>query len=276
MEQMNLLEGLFERTEQKPVDGDYDVDGIVYCGICHTPKQIRKMYLGKERIFWHLCECQATLAEMKEKEERRALMLAEIELRKQSAFHASEMLGYTFEADDNSLPKITTAMKEYVNQFKTFLSDGRGLLLWGLVDGGKTFYACCVLNALLDLGYTCKATSFPELAAKSFDTFDKTGFFQSYNEYDMLLIDDLGTERRTEYMQEIIYGVIDARYQAKLPMIITTNLNIKDISKPQDMSNARIFSRIIERCYPIQVPQTNHRIRSAREEYFPMKKILGV
>lgn len=272
---MKEVDEYLARTDAVPQEGDYIQDGLLFCGKCHTAKQIMRMYRGRERAFGCLCDCGAKKRDEDEEAMRKSMEADAIELRRNSTFPDASMKENTFQADDSSLPKISNAMREYVNHFKEFKADGRGLLLWGPVDGGKTFYAACVLNALLDRGYTCKATSFPELATKAFG-FDKDNFYQSFNEYDMLLLDDMGTERRSEFMQEIIYGVIDARYKAKLPMIITTNLDIADIAKPADVANQRIFSRILERCHPIEVPKTEHRLKNGRSEFVETRKILGI
>ena len=276
MKAKSAIEEVFMKLRATREEGDYIKDGLLYCGKCNTPKQLKRIFLGTEKTFGCMCDCQAEAVCNQEKEDNRKRLMERIELNKRNAYNDASLLKNTFDQDDNSLPIISNAARKYVENFKTFLDDGRGLLFYGLVDGGKTFYATCILNALLDKGYACKATSFPDLASKSFADFDKTEFYTSFNAYDLLLIDDMGTERRTDYMQEIIYGVIDTRYTAKLPMIITTNLSLSDIKTPSDIANKRIFSRILERCHPIEVPQTEHRLKNGRNQFVKTKEILGV
>jgi len=273
---VDTIKGVFMGFQSKKEEGDYIKDGLLYCGKCNTPKESRKMFLGSERLFACLCSCQAEKLRIKEEEDEKQRLIERIIFNKENAFNDVSLLKNTLDQDDNSLPIISNAIRKYVDNFTTFLDAGRGLLFYGLVDGGKTFYATCILNALLDKGYSCKATSFPDLASKSFADFDKTDFYNSFNAYDLLLIDDMGTERRTDYMQEIIYGVIDTRYTAKLPMIITTNLSLSDIKEPADIANKRIFSRILERCHPIEIQQTEHRLKNGRSEFVKTKDILGV
>lgn len=276
MKARTAIEEVFMKLQATKEEGDYIKDGLLYCGKCDTPKQLKRIFLGTEKTFGCMCDCQADAVCKQEELEQRQRLMERIELNKSNAYNDVSLLKNTLEQDDNSLPLISTAIRKYVDNFKTFLEDGRGLLFYGLVDGGKTFYATCILNALLEKGYSCKATSFPDLASKSFADFDKTEFFSSFNSYDILLIDDMGTERRTDYMQEIIYGVIDTRYTAKLPMIITTNLSLSDIKSPADIANKRIFSRIIERCHPIEIQQTEHRLKNGRSEFVKTKNILGI
>ena len=70
----------------------------------------------------------------------------------------------------------------------------------------------------------------------------------------LLILDDFGIERSTEYALEQIYNIINARYLKSKPTIITTNLNFKDIETEQeDIMLDRIYSRIIEMCLPLRV-----------------------
>lgn len=67
----------------------------------------------------------------------------------------------------------------------------------------------------------------------------------------MLIIDDLGVEKKTEYNLEIIYKIIDDRLTHKKPMIITTNLTLDEIKHPESRGLARIYCRIEENYIPI-------------------------
>ena len=93
--------------------------------------------------------------------------------------------------------------------------------------------------------------------------------------YDLLVIDDLASERNTGYMQEIIYGVIDARYMADKPMIITTNLSLEAIKAPTTTTDMRIYDRLLEKCFPVEVKGESHRRKMVKKEYDEMKEALG-
>lgn len=62
--------------------------------------------------------------------------------------------------------------------------------------------------------------------------------------YPLLIIDDFGIERGTEYALEQVYNIIDARYRSKKPLIVTTNLTLTDLKNPQDVAHARIYDRL--------------------------------
>ena len=69
--------------------------------------------------------------------------------------------------------------------------------------------------------------------------------------YPLLVIDDFGMERGTEYALEQIYNIIDSRYRSGKPLIVTTNLTLTELKNPQDTAHARIYDRLLELCAPI-------------------------
>jgi DNA replication protein DnaC len=164
-----------------------------------------------------------------------------------------------------------------VKNFTEFRKSGKGLLLHGTVGTGKTYFAACVANSLLDDGYSVLMTNFARLTNQIQGMFEgKQEFIDSLNRYSLLILDDLGAERKSEYMQEMVFNIIDSRYRAGLPMIITTNLTIDEIKKPQEVSYSRIYDRIIERCFPVEVSGNSRRRQNVRDSYFETKKMLGL
>ena len=95
------------------------------------------------------------------------------------------------------------------------------------------------------------------------------------NRYSLLILDDLGIERKTGYMQENIYTIIDNRYRIGLPMIITTNLTRQDFVT-DDITLKRIYDRILERCIPVEVTGTNRRYANARQDMESARRLLGL
>lgn len=62
-------------------------------------------------------------------------------------------------------------------------------------------------------------------------------YIASFSAFELLIIDDLGIERNTEYALEQVYAVIDERYKAGKPLIITTNLTIAQIRDAEDVAH---------------------------------------
>ena len=136
-----------------------------------------------------------------------------------------------------------------------------GLLLWGDVGTGKSFFAGCIANALLDKGIPVLMTNFSRilniLTGMYFD--DRNRFIESFNQYSLLIIDDLGIERNSEFALEQVFNIIDSRYRSRKPLIVTTNLTLDELKNAKDLAHARIYDRVLERCIPLKVNRQNIR-----------------
>ena len=155
--------------------------------------------------------------------------------------------------------------RAYVENWKEAYKSNIGLLLFGDVGTGKSFFAGCIANALLDQDVPVLMTNFPTILNRLTGMFseDRSEFIASFDEYDLLIIDDLGVERSTEYAMEQMFFVIDSRYRSRRPMIITTNLKLAELKNPPDLAHARIYDRILERCAPILFDGKNFREENA-------------
>lgn len=248
-------------------------DGFLHCSVCHARVQTRVSFLGDERTVRCICDCVKKEREAFEEKQRREAR----ERRRKICFAESNMANWTFENDHRENEKMSDAMMNYATQFDDFAKDGRGLLLSGTVGTGKTYFAACIANRLIDEGYWVMMTTFMDFANKIQGNFsDKKALIDDLNHYKLLILDDLGAERKSEYMQEIVFNIIDARYRSGLPFIITTNLSLEEIKKPQDLTCSRIYDRILERCFPIEVNGVSKRRQAVKRSYEETKKKLGL
>ena len=103
---------------------------------------------------------------------------------------------------------------------------------------------------------------------------DESEFIDRLNAASLLIIDDLGTERNTDYALEKVYAVIDSRYRTGKPLILTTNLALKEMKETQDIRYQRIYSRIFKMCYPVMVAGDSWRRKQAAERFDQMKVLL--
>lgn len=280
MEIANTIDGIIEKASIsiKANEGDYiGEDGLLYCGKCNTKKQTEISLFGNVRRPMCLCKCEADKREAEERARRRAEFEQRVKNMRRVGFPESEMQSWTFANDDMQNERITKAMLNYVEHFGELRQAGKGLLLHGSVGTGKTYAACEVANALVDKGYPVLVTNFARLTNTIQGLFDgRQDYIDSLSKFALVVIDDLGAERKSEFMQEQVYNIIDSRYRSGLPMIITTNLSIAEIKNPTDIGNARIYDRILERCFPVEVNGGSRRRNAVRESYNDMKELLGL
>lgn len=280
MNMKNLIDGLEKAAAEsiKAKEGDYyGEDGLLYCGTCKTKKQTRINILGMERTPFCLCRCEVEKREREEAERKRIEFERRVKELRRTGFPESDMQEWTFANDDGENSKIMNIAKNYVDNFSKMREDGKGLLLFGSVGTGKTYAAACIANALIDKGYPVLMTNFARIRNTVQGLFDgRQEYFDSLNRFPLLMLDDLSAESKSEYMQEIVYSVIDARYRANLPLIITTNLTADELKHPADITNQRTFSRLFEMCIPIEITGDDRRRKKLKDDFNTYKGILGI
>lgn len=248
-------------------------DGLLHCSICHRATQVEVEFADIKKVVRCICDCRV---EEMEREKRRDQKAKQDRMRS-VCFAKTNMAEWTFEADDRRDERLSNAMLKYAEQFKDFYRDGKGLLLHGNVGTGKTFYAACIANYLIDRGHRVLMRNFAELTNELQSTFDsKQEIIDDLNRYSLLILDDLGVERRTEYMQEMVFSIIDSRYRSGLPFIITTNLTADEIKNPKEVAYQRIYDRILERCFPVEVSMKSRRREALRNTHADVKNRLGL
>lgn len=258
---------------------DYRVDGLLYCGKCRTPKEIlvpeeEARLLGlKSNLFSVRCEC--SLAKMEEKDAR-AQELAhkkKVEQLKKDCFGTADaMREWTFENDDGSNPKMAY-IHNFVDRWDEVCEKGLGLLIWGGIGTGKSFAAGCIANALIEQGVSVIMMNPSEIMDALYE--DKSGTMNKISSCGLLIIDDLGSERDSEFSREQVFKVIDRRLRSGKPLVVTTNLSLKEFKKPQSDDEARIISRLMGTCpQPVQFVGEDRRKIIAEEKRAEMTQIL--
>jgi DNA replication protein DnaC len=147
---------------------------------------------------------------------------------------------------------VVGVVREYVERLDENLREGRGLWLMGDVGTGKTSLAMLVSKAALEHGRSVAIYSLPRLLARIRRTYDAEAGEQSYLEFferltavDLLHVDDLGAEKRSDWVLEQLYALVDERYESQRSIVVTTNL---DQASLEDQIGARTVSRLVEVC----------------------------
>lgn len=274
---MNTMFDFLDRIQVQKEPGPEQYlgeDGLIYCGKCHTPVQCRITFEGKERIMPCICKCQKEERERQEQRMKEEEQLLYVRRLKAAGIQERHLQDWTF-ASAMDTPSVQMA-KRYVENWKKVKAENLGLLLWGDVGTGKSFLAACIANALLEKGVPVLMTNFSKILNQMGAMYpdERYRYIASFNRFSLLIIDDLGIERNTEYALEQVYAVIDERYKTGLPLIITTNLTISQLRNPEDVAHARIYSRVLEMCTPVHVPGYDRRTAIGKSKQELVKEVL--
>ena len=262
------MTGLQELIEAKcPVralqEGEYvnAEDGLIYCASCHTPRQTRVTILGRTMTPFIPCRCEQERVDAEKAKRERIERIARM---KASGLQDRALRDYNFANDLGYNPEIAKA-HAYVEHFAEMEASSTGLLLWGDVGTGKSFFAGCIANALIERGIPVLMTNFARILNTLTGMYaeDRNRFIDSFENYRLLVLDDLGMERGTEFALEQVFNVIDSRYRSKKPMIVTTNLTLGELKQPADLARRRIFGRVLERCVPLKLNRLDIRAENA-------------
>jgi DNA replication protein DnaC len=279
MDTNGIIEGLAKAAARnaKGREGDYVKDGLLYCGKCNTPKQCEVEFGGRIIKPYCMCKCEVEEEEREKEESRVRERMQRVDRMRRTGFPDSEMREWTFANDDGKDAKTMAAMRRYVEKFPQMLENGTGLMLYGNVGSGKSFAAACIANALIESGTPCLMTNFQRIVNQLSNGFSgKQEYIDSLQNFDLLIIDDFATERKTEYMTEQVTEVIDARYRSKLPLIVTTNITPRDFMAADGIGEQRIYSRIMDMCVPIAFNGQDRRRSDYASRTAAAKEILGL
>ena len=274
-----IIEKIAERSNSEIAinECDYKKDGILYCGKCHTPKQGKFTIGGKTITPLMLCKCGQEAYEKEETDKKVKERKLYIDRLRRSGIQDEKLLECSFAVDDSPQTKQSKAFRRYVDKWSEIAEKNIGLLLFGGVGTGKSFYGGCIANEIINR-YTIPVivTSIPRILNSLLRAEDRNGYISRLAHIPLLVIDDLGVERETDYALEQIYAVIDERYKANKPLIVTTNLTFEEIKNPSDDRYKRIYDRIIEMCIPFNVSGASRREAKAKVKAQDAKNLLSI
>lgn len=265
----DAVKNIFQRAAELVPLADSDYEGVdergnkaIFCGVCGEIKRKTVMMpdlrdnLEVKPIFVpRPCACgRKRAAEIKSEE----LELKRFQIRSSGGINPTCVF-QTSERD----PDIEKCWR-YAQKWDEMKAQNIGLLLWGGNGPGKSHAAHCIANALIDRAPPVSVYA-KTFAAILQGQFDKSEILDFVYKSSLVIFEDLGAERGNDYAFEPIFAIVDERYQARKPTIITTNLTWDEVRNPTDergfpdRRRKRIYDRIVEMCVPIQFNGTSRR-----------------
>lgn len=260
------LSALNQMKPFEPKETDTERDGKWFCSVCGDQKYGWFDLPDGTPVFMNGgCRCER-LRQAAEKEAEGG------RLRRKVAGMTDDIIDNSRFSKDKGLcnPDAVLKAKEYAQRFPENRKAGKGLLFWGNVGVGKSFLSYCIANEVADQTYTVRGWIDRE-AGKYVDTKqhyhiyirrpdqafneklnDEGDFMYAQDYADLVVISDLGREAGNDRMIEFVNSWIDHLYELRTPMIVTTNLTLKQLMDPADRRSPA-FDRIMSRCMPIEV-----------------------
>lgn len=272
-----------------------DKNDFIECEYCKNKlyrKTIEWELYGAKRIIeldYERCNCNDAQAYWNEydlkklkllEEEKKLKLMQEFSKRVERIIKNSKMskrnLSYKFDNFElnNSNRKVFNNLKKYSEKLLKGI-EKKGLILVGNNGAGKTHLACSIANKLIENGTPVIYGTLINLLAElrnSYDTdnnISEMEIIKLYENVDLLIIDDLGKEKPSEWGLEKLFTIINSRYENNLPVIITTNYNqnslLERLSLNGEIETAKsIISRLYEMCYLVKIDDIDHRIKKKK------------
>lgn len=157
-----------------------------------------------------------------------------------------------FEAQVDGQQKAKVLCEKYVENLEEYHDKGVGLLFVGNVGTGKSHLAYAVMKEALKKNFTCEVKKFIEIAREIKDAWNtrtttETEIIKRYSYWDFLLIEEIGVQYNTANEKVILYDIVEQRYIAQRPTILTSNLGPKELKEYLDFDGKqRVWSRLRE------------------------------
>lgn len=287
MEEMKNLSNQAIGNVHGPIYTSKEVEELGIPSTQPVPKPEKCKYCGKtlyyecvvlmgQAMIWNLekprCDCEKSVAFWKgwdakqEKIKKEKELAEEQELRKQTIEsilgksgikkrYLSRTIDSFFVTAENK--KSFEVATDYIKNFREYFTQGKGLYLEGPCGTGKTHLAIAIALAIINTGVPVICKTSIDILGDIKRCYERNSevteeeVLEAYKTVDLLIIDDLGKEQVTEWSVPVLYSILNERYEALLPTIITTNYNTtalaEKLSAKGDAETATaIISRFVE------------------------------
>jgi DNA replication protein DnaC len=235
------------------------------CSLCG--QEVEPVFLNGKK-FLGKCQCEIESEQILKSEQK----LREIQQNIIKELYKSSMMGTRFleSTFDNCIKrpgteKVISAATEYLKDWEHKKLTGEGILIFGGTGSGKTHIAAAIANEVIHKCSTVVFVNVPDLLENmkiSFKTGSTEDIIKSLEESDLLILDDAGAEKWSEWVESTLYKIINNRYNNRKPLIITTNCNISEL---REKIGFRSWSRIQEICLIVENTATDYRRDIAKD-----------
>ena len=287
MEEMKNLSNQAIGNVHGPIYTSKEVEELGIPSTQPVPKPEKCKYCGKtlyyecvvlmgQAMIWNLekprCDCEKAVAFWKgwdakqEKIKKEKELAEEQELRKQKIesilgksgikkrYLSRTIDSFSVTAENKRSFEVAT---DYIKNFREYFTQGKGLYLEGPCGTGKTHLAIAIALAIINTGVPVICKTSIDILGDIKRCYERNSevteeeVLEAYKTVDLLIIDDLGKEQVTEWSVPVLYSILNERYEALLPAIITTNYNTtalaEKLSAKGDAETATaIISRFVE------------------------------
>jgi DNA replication protein DnaC len=287
MEEMKNLSNQAIGNVHGPIYTSKEVEELGIPSTQPVPKPEKCKYCGKtlyyecvvlmgQAMIWNLekprCDCEKAVAFWKgwdakqEKIKKEKELAEEQELRKQKIesilgksgikkrYLSRTIDSFSVTAENKKSFEVAT---DYIKNFREYFTQGKGLYLEGPCGTGKTHLAIAIALAIINTGVPVICKTSIDILGDIKRCYERNSevteeeVLEAYKTVDLLIIDDLGKEQVTEWSVPVLYSILNERYEALLPTIITTNYNTtalaEKLSAKGDTETATaIISRFVE------------------------------
>lgn len=276
----------------KPSINKRDSIECEYCKNKLYRKTIEWELYGTNRVItldYERCQCKEAKEFWKEydlkklriiEEEKKLELMQEFSRKVEKIIKNSKMskrnLSYKFDNFEinNCNKKVFNNLINYSEKLVNNI-EKKGVILVGNNGVGKTHLACSIANRFIEKGIPVIYGTLINLLTELRNSYEidnnisEMEIIKLYENVDLLIIDDLGKEKPSEWGLEKLFTIINSRYENNLPVIITTNYNqnslIKRLSINEELETAKsIISRLYEMCYLVKIDDIDHRIQKKK------------
>lgn len=267
-----VVEDLLQKNAPKSTDSHSDSNGR-NCEICGRFIPVMQLeILGRLRVVQPCCKCEAD-------QHTKAIEEAEERLKQDriSQLFPLARMGSRFESCTLDMFKSRVGSEKVLELSKRYISGfvkwgETSLYIWGKPGNGKSHLAAAISHEIMNQNNTVVFQSVPELLGRIRNTFNsqsretESQIMSALMKCHLLVMDDIGSEKVTDWVSEVLFKIIDGRYQAKKPILFTSNLKITELAdRFENVQGTRIADRILEMAIPVENKSTSYRMEIAEK-----------